>query len=386
MGGFAVVERRVVQYVYQKGTTYYFVRRVPKDIQEHYTSSRVVICLKTKRRDSALKASRSISQRLEDYWLSLRLSKLDIPALHLVRDKPLPASTSTSMTLSEALELYLRLKGSNKDKVFHRGAERNIQSVIDVLGNRPVDEYASSDAASYRDYLLKKGLTTNSVKRNFSTIRSIINLCIQEYGLDCKNAFSRVYLPDLDDSKKRKPIPIENIRQIQQDFREEDDEARWLVALISDTGMRLSEATGLHIDDIMLDEDIPYINLTTHLWRSLKTKGSQRQIPLVGASLWAAQRIKANPHHTFAFPRYNTTSTTNANSASAAINKWLKPRVPEGCVIHSFRHSLRDRLRAVQCPSDMIDQIGGWATAGVGQAYGDGYGMDKKWEWMLAIT
>ena len=36
------------------------------------------------------------------------------------------------------------------------------------------------------------------------------------------------------------------------------------------------------------------------------------------------------------------------------------------CVTHSFRHSLRDRLRAVQCPSDMIDQIGGWSTAGVG--------------------
>ena len=39
-------------------------------------------------------------------------------------------------------------------------------SVIDVLGDRPLDEYASSDAAAYRDYLLKKGLTTNSVKRN----------------------------------------------------------------------------------------------------------------------------------------------------------------------------------------------------------------------------
>ena len=166
----------------------------------------------------------SIAQRLEDYWLSLRLSNLDIPALHLLRDEPLSAFTSSSMTLSEALELYLRLKGNNKDKIFHRGAERNIQSVIDVLGDRPVDEYASSDAASYRDYLLKKGLTTNSVKRNFSTIRSIINLCIQEHGLDCKNAFSRVYLPDLNDSKKRKPIPMENIRQIQQDCILQEEE------------------------------------------------------------------------------------------------------------------------------------------------------------------
>ena len=36
----------------------------------------------------------------------------------------------------------------------------------------------------------------------------------------------------------------------------------------------------------------------------------------------------------------------------------------------------------MECPSDMIDQIGGWATAGVGQAYGDGYGIDQKWEWL----
>jgi hypothetical protein len=108
-----------------------------------------------------------------------------------------------------------------------------------------------------------------------------------------------VYLPDLNDSKKRKPIPIEIIRQIQQDCMQADDEARWLVALISDTGMRLSEAAGLHIDDIKLDCEIPYIDLKPHEWRSLKTKGSQRQIPLVGASLWAAQRIKETP---FLFP------------------------------------------------------------------------------------
>jgi hypothetical protein len=50
---------------------------------------------------------------------------------------------------------------------FQRGAERNIQSVVDVLSDRPLDEYSSSDAAAYRDYLLKRGLTTNSVKRNF---------------------------------------------------------------------------------------------------------------------------------------------------------------------------------------------------------------------------
>ena len=62
------------------------------------------------------------------------------------------------------------------------------------------------------------------------------------------------------------------------------------MALISDTGMRLSEAAGLHIDDIKLDYEIPHIDLKLHAWRGLKTRGSRRHIPLAGASLWAARR------------------------------------------------------------------------------------------------
>jgi hypothetical protein len=40
---------------------------------------------------------------------------------------------------------------------------------------------------------------------------------------------------------------------------EADDDLRWLIALISDTGMRLSEAAGLHVDDIVLGE-VPYVS------------------------------------------------------------------------------------------------------------------------------
>ena len=210
-----MVYQRVAQYLWLKGETYYFNRRVPKDMQGHYKASRIVICLKTTRKDTAARSAKSIAQRLEDYWLSLRLANIDVPALHLLRDRPQKVTQSSCMTLTQALNLYLRLKGVNKGKVFRRGAERNIQSVVDVLRDRPLDEYSSSDAAAYRDYLLKRGLTTNSVKRNFATIRSVINLAIQEHGLGCRNAFSKVYLPDLDDAKKRKPIPTDIINEIQ---------------------------------------------------------------------------------------------------------------------------------------------------------------------------
>ena len=53
---------------------------------------------------------------------------------------------------------------------------------------------------------------------------------------------------------------------------------------------------------------------------------------------------------------------------------------------HSFKHSMRDRLRAVECPSDMIGQIGGWSTAGVAQAYDEGYRLERKWKWLKSIV
>ena len=162
------------------------------------------------------------------------------------------------------------------------------------------------------------------------------------------------------------------IRRIQRECMTVDDENTWRLAFISDTGMRLSEATGLHKDDILLDTDIPHIIVRPHPWRRLKTKGSERLVPLVGASLWGAKRLQEHDS-TYAFPRYCDEQTCNANSASAALNKWLKPRVNEDAVVHSLRHSMRDRLRAVECPSDIIDQIGGWASSTVGSSYGKGY-------------
>ena len=146
--------------------------------------------------------------------------------------------------------------------------------------------------------------------------------------------------------------------------------------------MRLSEAVGLVKSDIHLDAHIPYIDLKPHAWRTLKTSTSIRQIPLVGASLWAAQRLMNKASGQFLFPAYANRESCNANSASAALNQWLRRRLPVGCVIHSFRHSMRDRLRAVECDPTIIDEIGGWSRQSVGNNYGSGYPLEVKLKWL----
>ena len=284
-----MVDKSDASYLYQKRGVYYFSKQVPCDVRQHYCRKRIVICLRTKSSSKAMRSCKSILQRLEDYWMSLRLSAMPLPGQHLIQDRPRDYFGSNFPLLSEALAKYLLLKGEGKDKTFVRGANRNIQYVTDHLGDRPIDAYTSADAASLRDKLMDNGLSVSSVKRNFSTIRSIINLTITEQGLDCINAFARTYMPD-DDRKRRLPIPIDCIKSIQADCHDADDDMRWVVALLSDTGMRLGEAVGLATTDINLSDKIPHINITPHPWRRLKTKGSERCIPLLGKALWAASR------------------------------------------------------------------------------------------------
>ena len=177
-------------------------------------------------------------------------------------------------------------------------------------------------------------------------------------GIMTTNPFANMNLGGGKAPRKRCPIPTENIFNTQTLCGKIDDDMRWIVATISDSGMRLAEVIGLQKDDRSLDVEIPFLRLSEHPWRRLKTSTSKRDVPLVGAALWGLKRALDEAEGPLLFPRYCTLENNKANYASSALNKWLKAYVPDGCVVHSFRHSLRDRLRAVGCPSDIVDQIG----------------------------
>ena len=82
---------------------------------------------------------------------------------------------------------------------------------------------------------MDRGLSNASLQRVFSVVKAIVNFAIKEQGLECKNAFNGVYLPS-EVNKKRFPIKNEKLKQLQKECVHLDDDIRWLVALISDTG------------------------------------------------------------------------------------------------------------------------------------------------------
>jgi integrase len=170
-----------------------------------------------------------------------------------------------------------------------------------------------------------------------------------------------------------------------------DDELRHIASILIDTGARLAEIVGLRTDDVFLDGPVPYILIRPNeaLGRTLKTAASERCVPLVGAALWGAERaMTGKTAGRWLFPRYAADNDIQADTASASLNKWLRtllrsasvapgqpavPVVKKTC--HSFRHSMRDRLRAAGVDEEMKNAIGGWAKSGEGQKYGSGHGL-----------
>jgi integrase len=364
-------------YTFQKDGVWYFSRRVPADLRRYYRTGRIAYSLRTKSiRDARVRAM-SDASKLDRHWHILRISSEDLPGKHLLADavqEPAAEASVDTHSLKAAVAVYLRLKGNHRPTTFEVAVRRSCGYLIDCCGMKNLQDYLRSDATQFRDYLFAKGLNGSSVARIFGTVRAVINLAISEFGLSIINPFSNVYFDQSQGVKKRIPVKPEDIEKVQEECYKADDEKRWLIALVADTGIRLGEGAGLLRSDFVEQDGILCVNIRPHPWRSLKTLSSKRLVPLVGSSKWAAEQILAQSADSrFAFPNYNDGQRTNANSASAALNKWLKSKIGQGYTIHSFRHSMRDRLRAVECPSEIIDQIGGWLTHGVGNSYGKGY-------------
>ena len=83
---YRVMYKDAHRYVADRDGIFYYVRRVPHDVRQHYASSRISFSLRTASHQSALRAAKSVTQRLEDYWLGLRLQQMDIPDANFRND------------------------------------------------------------------------------------------------------------------------------------------------------------------------------------------------------------------------------------------------------------------------------------------------------------
>jgi integrase len=283
--------------------------------------------------------------------------------------------------LSEAFSVYLDNHSKGQDKKFKESQLQHWNKVINLLGDKPIKAVTREDARRYRDHRLASGVSATTVAREINAIKAVFSKAIRELSLAIPNQFASIEIPNSGrNAHDRLPYTPEELNLLINEAAKVNDEQRRIVVVLALTGARLAEIVGLRKQD--LDIARQSIHIKPHSGRSLKTGQSEREIPLLPLAFEALSTQASEIKGDFLFPSYASKERTNADSASATLNKWARKFVPERSM-HCFRHALRDRLRAVMCPESISKEIGGWSSShDVSVQYGQGYPVQLKREWL----
>ena len=300
--------------------------------------------------------------------------------------------------LSDALAYYLKEHPKGRQKKFAADKRRSIGHVVKMIGDWPLSTYRRVHAETTRDKLLGNDLKTQSVRRHISDIAAVFAKGIRGFDLQIANhPFTNVtIIAEKEDATKKPSFTLPELQAIATAARLRDDPLRYMAALLINTGTRMSEIVGLQVADIVLEHEVPHVIIQPHmgLVRPLKNKASCRTIPLVGVSLWAAERaVAAAKLHggVWLFHKYVTIKkgappAIQSGSAGTAMNNWIKVslRIPK--TSHCFRHTIRTRMTAAEVPDAIQDRIGGWTGKTIGQSYGDGQALEVMYRWLLTVA
>ena len=425
----------MTQYIQRRGDTYQFCMRVPSHLHKHYGKDRIRQSLNTKDEHKAIREAEKLARTYqaefkvltdgakatpaetalagkalsEQYDLDMFINHVIEPLRaayaqgdEYVYDMASPSeylspqqleawktlANANATKLSNAFDLYLKTHQRGKEKAFIEKQQRDWNSLIAVVGDIEFNDLSRVHARHVVDVLLQQGKKTTTVRRTITNLSAVTAAAIRELAVVRTNPFEKLGIQG--EGKDAKESVVANQAQLQQivaAMESESDSAPALLALMQlEIGARIGELSGLAVTDVVLDDEIPHIIIQPQPWRTLKTKVSERRVPLVGIALKAVKHALALPRDSkdkgnALFQQY--AHERGNDSASAAVNKRLKPW---GMTSHSFRHTMEDRLREIGCPEDIRNSIQGHTNGSAAEQYGKGFSLKVMREWMQKVA
>lgn len=288
-----------------------------------------------------------------------------------------------SLLLSECADLYLKVKAIHSESKAGQRIVRDWNRFLEAVGDVSVQQLNREQIRSYVDRRLEQGAKTGTVRRELNSLRASVSLALLERQLNYVNPFEGIVIPkEGSDVSEKAVFTIDELSLILAEALKINDQLRLIAVLMSHTGMRIAEVVGLRRSDCKVSSGVSYVLVEPHDARTLKTKTSKREIPIVGLALQAIDVLmqgckKDEP----LFGLYVKDGRVNANSASGAINKWLRRVTGNGKVSsHCFRHTMKDMLMEANVPKSVQTAIGGWGSSDISDNYGKGYSLRVKKE------
>jgi integrase len=293
------------------------------------------------------------------------------------------APDQDDVTLSGLFERY-KAERKPSEKVW-REFDLVQRHCITVFGDLSVRSLTKSHIRSLKTHLLalpsskrRQGqdegatLSTSTVVKLLGLVRSVLAWGEREGFIDVNPAQGTARVASTEkkvatEADKRRPFTVEEVRALLAKLPTADATVRWILALCAFTGARLAEIVGLRQQDVGEEQGITYLDIRPHEGRSLKTKSSRRRVPLHSELVRLGFTRDALPF-----------SPGSADFWSQKLGRWLRANGFEDArlVVHSFRHTVKDRLRAAGVEETVQRQLLGHAGEGVASSYGQGYPLE----------
>jgi len=301
-----------------------------------------------------------------------------------------------SMPISKAFELYcdklaigdLVGKSDGQKKAWRKAKLRPVKNFIAMHGDIAMDKLNREHAREFYNWwaerLLpegdKKPLAPNSANRDLGNLRKLYREYWEYMGEEGRsNPFRNMRFTDV--AYKSSP-PFENdwVRtQIMAPGMLEglNDQAKAIIYTMIETGCRPSELANLLPKNIKLTHEVPHICVSTESNRQLKSRASEREIPLVGISLKAMQDMPNG------FPRYKDREALLSASLMKAFRvRKLFPTSEHK--VYSLRHSFEKRMQEAGLDYALRCTLMGHANNR--PKYGDGGSLQYRRDELLKIV
>ena len=384
--------------IFLRGKTYHLRRRVPKRFAPVEERRELVVSLKTDSMERARSRADDVWLSQVDVWEALMRSDGDgqkhrykaaqdlakasglafipadkvaqLPLTEIVERVMLSLNSEgkiedrrgraylgtakqPSVTVTDCLDTFFELtkeedadRSPNQLRVRHNNFRRSIANFVEAVGDLDIRQLSADHMLQLREHYaerahqqLIKAATANKEIKNFGTILRRVNR-MKMLGLDLplsgwgfKNAKDGVRKPFSTDWINRTLINGDALMGL-------NSEARAIVRLMINTGMRPSEAAGLRPEEIKLNATVPHIEIKARTQgaykRAVKTQSAERVLPLVGVSYEALRGFPDG------FDRY-----FDKAGLSATVNKYLRENnlmETQEHVLYCLRHSFEDRM------------------------------------------
>ncbi len=254
-----------IKYVYQRGNTYYYQRKIPQDLLSRYPgTTHIKVNLKTNEPSQVAKKVRDLNRQYESTWaamrgnpdlqpLSVRESAIKLLARYGLKPKPFDndehlldsfievlrrkeeahaqgdeevyhsadpedyldpvdlealrlLNEEPKFRLSNALQIYLDGHKNKSKKKFRADTERAWGRLIEIIGDKELEQVTRADANEFVARGIAEGVRTTTIGRQISILRAIFNVAIVEREIAKQNPFLRLRIPGLGEDAKAREL------------------------------------------------------------------------------------------------------------------------------------------------------------------------------------